>query len=150
MKTLMIDIGILIGCSIIAASTLNACSTPAIASTITIKTNHLIVLNNATSYGGNAYPVRLSKITSVTPQRHCGFFAPAIRPASQAGCVNGASVISNTKRLYSVYGGMTSQNKAAMPNMRGGSSKPRVNPVTLTSQVMATSQNSKLLGGSHA
>lgn len=59
MKSLIIDIGILIGCGIIAASTLNACSTPAIASTTAIKTNDLIVLNNATSsiHGGYASPV---------------------------------------------------------------------------------------------
>lgn len=63
------------------------------------------------SYRPSGYAGLLSKMLSVTPERHSGFFAPAIRPASQAGQMNSASVHSHTIRLQSVYDGMTSQNK---------------------------------------
>ena len=75
------------------------------------------------------YSVILSKNTSVTPQRHCGFFAPLVRPYSQYGVSNGASVSATQTRLKSLNEGMTPQNKA-MPNMWGGSICPRVNPLT--------------------
>ena len=45
---------------------------------------------------------------------------------------------------------MTRQNKPVMVNMSGGSNMPRVNPLTIISQVMVNPQNSKILGGNHA
>ena len=89
--------------------------------------------------------VYLSKSNSVTPQRHCGFFAPVIYLASQARYKYGVSAAAAHLRLQSVYDGMTPQNKAAMLNMWGGSVRPRVNPVTLISQISVT-KNSKLTG----
>jgi hypothetical protein len=86
----------------------------------------------------------LSKSTSVTPQRHCGFFAPVICLASQARYKYGVSAAASPLRLQSVYDGMTRPNKP-MANKSGGSSRPRVNPVTLISQISVI-QNSKLLG----
>ena len=94
------------------------------------------------------YSVILSKNTSVTPQRHCGFFAPLVRPYSQYGVSNGASVSATQTRLKSLYEGMTPQNKA-MPNMWGGTCIPRVNP--LTSFIIGEYlKNSKIQGGNHA
>jgi hypothetical protein len=94
------------------------------------------------------YSVILSNPNSVTPQRHCGFFAPLVRPCSQYGVSNGASVSATHTRLKSLNEGMTPQNKA-MPNMWGGSICPRVNPLTsfITGEYLKT-QNQ--IGGSHA
>ena len=90
----------------------------------------------------------LSKSTSVTPQRHCGFFAPIVCLASQASLTHGASAAASHLRLQSVYDGTTRPNKP-MANKSGGSSRPRVNPVALISHISATSLNSKLLGVAH-
>ena len=94
------------------------------------------------------YSVILSKLTSVTPQRHCGFIVPKFCLASQAVQETSASISAMQTRLYSLYEGMTRQNKV-LPNMSGGSSKPRVNPLTsiFTGDNL---KNSKLLGGNHA
>ncbi|RFC85049.1 hypothetical protein C9E89_002890 [Acinetobacter sichuanensis] len=101
------------------------------------------------SCGRSAYAVDLSKLTSVTPQRHCGFIVPKFCIGSQSMLkIQGASVSATHTRLQSLYEGMTLQNMA-MPNMQGGSSKPRVNPLTLISQISVI-LNSKLLGGNHA
>lgn len=98
----------------------------------------------------SAYAVDLSKSTSVTPQRHCGFIAPKFCKASQAAQKTSASVSATHTRLQSLYEGQTRQNKSAMANMLGGSSRPRVMPLT-SLLIGETSQNSKLLGGnSHA
>ena len=88
--------------------------------------------------------VYLSKSNSVTPQRHCGFFAPVIYLASQAKYKYGVSAAASQQRLQSVYDGMTRPNKP-MANKSGGSVRPRVNPVTLISQISVT-KNSKLTG----
>ena len=98
----------------------------------------------------SAYAVDLSKNTSVTPQRHCGFIVLNFCLASQAVQKTGASVSATQTRLYSLYEGMTRQNKSVMANMSGGSNMPRVNPLTIISQVMANLKNSKLIGGNHA
>ena len=100
------------------------------------------------SCGRSAYAVDLSKSVSVTPQRHCGFIVPKFCKASQAVQKTSASVSATQTRLYSLYEGMTRQNKPAMANMLGGSSRPRVNPLT-SFKHGEISQNSKLLGGSH-
>jgi hypothetical protein len=94
------------------------------------------------------YSVILSKLTSVTPQRHCGFIVPKFCKGSQSLHLQGASVTATQTRLQSLYEGMTRQNKV-LPNMSGGSSKPRVNPLTsiFTGDNL---KNSKLLGGNHA
>lgn len=89
----------------------------------------------------------LSKSTSVSPQRHCGFFAPVIYSASQAIKCN-AKMTTAHLRPKSVYDWMTRPNKP-MANKSGGSSRPRVNPVALISQFSVTSHNSKLLGVAH-
>jgi len=101
------------------------------------------------SYERSAYSVGLSKLTSVTPQRHCGFIVPRICIGSQSVHLYDTSVSATQTRLQSLYEGMTRQNKV-LPNMSGGSSKPRVNPLTLISQVSVILQSSKLLGGNHA
>ncbi|MEB6564008.1 hypothetical protein MXL26_01190 [Acinetobacter towneri] len=102
------------------------------------------------SLSRSAYAVDLSKSTSVTPQRHCGFIAPKFCKASQAAQKTSASVSATHTRLQSLYEGQTRQNKSAMANMLGGSSRPRVMPLT-SLLIGETSQNSKLLGGnSHA
>ena len=98
------------------------------------------------SCSNDRYAVDLSKSTSVTPQRHCGFIVPQIYKGSQSLHLYGTSVSATQTRLYSLYGGMTLQNMA-LPNMQGGSSRPRVNPSTLISQIKADAQNLKLLGG---
>ena len=98
----------------------------------------------------SAYAVDLSKSNSVTPQRHCGFIVPKFCKASQAEQKISASISAMQTRLYSLYEGMTRQNKSAMANMSGGTIRPRVNPLTIISQVMANLKNSKLIGGNHA
>ncbi len=108
--------------------------------------NQLNSIANMPKYG---YAVDLSKHISVTPQRHCGFIVPKFCLASQAVQESSASISAMQTRLYSLYEGMTRQNKVAMPNMSGGSNMPRVNPLTLISQVSVI-LNSKILGGSHA
>ena len=71
------------------------------------------------SCGRSTYAVDLSKSTSVTPQRHCGFIVPKFCKASQAVQKTSASVSATQTRLYSLYEGMTQQNKP-MANMLGG------------------------------
>ena len=105
--------------------------------------NKLFDIANAPQYG---YAVDLSKSTSVTPQRHCGFIVPKFCKASQAVQKTSASVSATHTRLQSLYEGQTRQNKSAMANMSGGSSRPRVMPLT-SHKTGETSQNSKLLGG---
>ena len=109
--------------------------------------NKLFDIANAPQYG---YAVDLSKNISVTPQRHCGFIVPKFCLASQAVQETSASISAMQTRLYSLYEGMTRQNKSAMANMSGGTIRPRVNPLTIISQVMANLKNSKLIGGNHA
>ena len=101
------------------------------------------------SCGRSAYAVDLSKNTSVTPQRHCGFIVPKFCKASQAVQKTSASVTATHTRLQSLYEGMTQQNKSAMANMLGASKTARVNPLT-SFKSGGTSQNSKVLGGNHA
>lgn len=105
--------------------------------------NKLFNIANMPKYG---YAVGLSKSTSVTPQRHCGFIVPKFCKASQAVQKTGASVSATHTRLQSLYEGQTRQNKP-MANMSGGSSRPRVMPLT-SFKHGGISQNSKLLGGS--
>ena len=100
------------------------------------------------SCGRSAYAVDLSKNTSVTPQRHCGFIVLNFCLASQAVQKTSASVLATHTRLQSLYEGQTRQNKSAMANMSGGSSRPRVMPLT-SFKHGEISQNSKLLGGNH-
>ena len=95
----------------------------------------------------SAYAVDLSKNTSVTPQRHCGFIVPKFCIGSQSMHLYGTSVSATQTRLYSLYEGMTRQNKP-MVNMSGGTCIPRVNPLTLISQI-SVNLNSKIQGGNH-
>ena len=99
------------------------------------------------SCGRSAYAVDLSKNTSVTPQRHCGFIVPKICIGSQSMHIHSTSVSATHTRLQSLYEGMTRQNKP-MVNMSGGTCIPRVNPLTLISQI-SVNLNSKIQGGNH-
>ena len=98
----------------------------------------IVVLFVAT-YGRSAYAKDLSKSVSVTPQRHCGFIVPHFCNAPQSTQNKGTSVLATHTRLKSLYEGMTLQNMA-LPNMQGGSYRPRVNPLTLISQISVTSK----------
>ena len=100
---------------------------------------------NMPKYG---YAVDLSKSNSVTPQRHCGFIVPKFCLASQAVQETSASISAMQTRLYSLYEGMTQQNKSAMANMLGGTDIPRVNPLT-SFKHGEISQNSKISVGNH-
>ena len=102
------------------------------------------------SCGRSAYAVDLSKHISVTPQRHCGFIVLNFCLASQAAQKTGASVSATPTRLQSLYEGVTRQNKSAMANMSGGTYVPRVNPLTLISQISVTSKTQKRKEASHA
>ena len=106
--------------------------------------NKLFNIANMPKYG---YAVDLSKIQSVTPQRHCGFIVPKFCKASQAVQKTSASVSATQTRLQSLYEGMTRQNKAAMPNMSGGTYVPRVNPLTslLTGENLKTQKRKEAL-----
>ena len=99
------------------------------------------------SCGKSAYAVDLSKSISVTPQRHCGFIVPKICIGSQSMHIHSTSVSATHTRLQSLYEGMTRQNKP-MVNMSGGTCIPRVNPLTLISQI-SVNLNSKVKGGNH-
>ena len=105
--------------------------------------NKLFNIANMPKYG---YAVDLSKLSSVTPQRHCGFIVPKFCIDSQSMHeIKGASITAMHTRLQSLYEGMTRQNKP-MVNMSGGSILPRVNPLTLISQI-SVNLNSKNIGG---
>ncbi|AWA48540.1 MULTISPECIES: hypothetical protein [Acinetobacter] len=91
----------------------------------------------------SAYAVDLSKNVSVTPQRHCGFFAPLNCIGSQSLHLNRVSISAMQTRLQSLYEGMTRQNKSFVANMSGGTYVPRVNPLTLISQISVTSKTQK-------
>ena len=101
------------------------------------------------SLSRSAYAVDLSKSIRVTPERHSGFFVPQICIGSQSMHIHGTSVSATQTRLYSLYEGMTRQNKP-MVNMSGGSYRPRVNPLTLISQISVNLQTQNLYGGNHA
>ena len=100
------------------------------------------------SLSRSAYAVDLSNSLSDSSHRKSDFFVPKFCKASQAVQETSASISAMQTRLYSLYEGMTRQNKV-LPNMSGGSSKPRVNPLTsiFTGDNL---KNSKLLGGNHA
>lgn len=100
------------------------------------------------SLSRSAYAVDLSKNISVTPQRHCGFIVPKFCKASQAVQKTSASVSATQTRLYSLYEGMTQQNKSAMANMLGGTDIPRVNPLT-SFKYGEKLKISKISGGNH-
>ena len=105
--------------------------------------NKLFNIANAPQYG---YAVDLSKSKSVTPQRHCGFIVPKFCIGSQSMQKTGTSISAMQTRLQSLYEGMTRQNKSFVANMSGGSFTPRVNPLTLISQI-SVNLNSKVKGG---
>ena len=95
------------------------------------------------SCGRSAYAVDLSKSISVTPQRHCGFIVPKFCIGSQSMQKTGTSISAMQTRLQSLYEGMTRQNKSFVANMSGGTYVPRVNPLTLISQISVTSKTQK-------
>ena len=110
--------------------------------------NKLFNIANMPKYG---YAVDLSKSKSVTPQRHCGFIVPKSCIDSQSMHeIQGASITAMHTRLQSLYEGMTRQNKSFVTNMSGGTNLPRVNPLTLISQISVNSKPQIKLGGNHA
>lgn len=108
----------------------------------------LLVIFLIASCARSTYAVDLSKNISVTPQRHCGFIVPKFCKASQAVQKTSASVSATQTRLYSLYEGMTQQNKSAMANMLGGTDIPRVNPLT-SFKYGEKLKISKISGGNH-
>ena len=95
------------------------------------------------------YAAILSKPISVTPQRHCGFFAPEVCPAPQAGQIK-AQWPAAPQRPQSVYDGWTCRNKTPLwGNMAGGSDWPRVAPVTLSDSQSEWANTHKQSGGHH-
>ena len=96
----------------------------------------------------SAYAVDLSNSLSDSSHRKSDFFVPKFCKASQAVQKTSASVSATQTRLYSLYEGMTQQNKSAMANMLGGTDIPRVNPLT-SFKHGEISQNSKISGGNH-
>ena len=52
-------------------------------------------------------------------------------------------------RLQSVYDGWTSQNKSVMANMRGGTNRPRVTPITHSDSQPDWAFSQNLLGVMH-
>ncbi|MCG2574334.1 hypothetical protein LVY74_12315 [Acinetobacter sp. ME22] len=118
MKTIIKDLGLLVAVWAIAVFLIASCSK-------------------------SAYAVDLSKNVSVTPQRHCGFIVPKFCIGSQSMHeIKGASITAMHTRLQSLYEGMTRQNKP-MANMSGGTYVPRVNPLTLISQISVNLQTQK-------
>ena len=107
--------------------------------------NKLFNIANAPQYG---YAVDLSNSLSVSSQRKSDFFVPKFCLASQAVQETSASVSATHTRLQSIYDGMTSQNKAAMPNMWGESKTSRVNPITSFILVKLL-KTQTVLGGNH-
>ena len=106
----------------------------------------LLVIFLIASCGRSAYAVDLSKSVSVTPQRHCGFIVPKICIGSQSMHIHSTSVSATQTRLYSLYEGMTQQNKP-MANMLGGyfeaeSESPH-------QFYIGENLNSKIQGGNH-
>ena len=95
-----------------------------------------------------AYSVDLSKSISVTPERHSGFFVPVNCATSQVEQPSSARPAA-ALRLQSVYDGWTSQNKSVMANMRGGTNRPSVTPVTLSDSQADRVKSQNLLGVSH-
>ena len=67
----------------------------------------------------SVYSKDLSKIQSDSSHRKSDFFVPKFCKASQAVQKTSASVSATQTRLYSLYEGMTQQNKP-MANMLGG------------------------------
>ena len=102
--------------------------------------NKLFDIANAPQYG---YAVDLSNSLSVSSQRKSDFFVPKFCLASQAVQETSASVSATHTRLQSLYEGMTRQNKSFVANMSGGTYVPRVNPLTLISQISVTSKTQK-------
>lgn len=124
MKTIIKDLGLLVAVWAIAVFLIASCSK-------------------------SAYAVDLSKSNSVTPQRHCGFIVPKFCIGSQSMQeTKGASITAMHTRLQSLYEGMTRQNKSFVANMSGGTVSPRVNPLTLISQISVI-PNLKLTEGNH-
>ncbi|MCH4248865.1 MAG: hypothetical protein LKF82_13725 [Acinetobacter populi] len=110
----------------------------------------LIAVLIVASCSNESYAKDLSNSLSDSSHRKSDFFVPVICIDPQSIPVNqGTSVTATLTRLQSVYDGMTSQNKAVMPNMWGESKTSRVNPVTS----IFTGDNIKtqnVLGGNHA
>lgn len=95
------------------------------------------------------YAAILSKSSSVTPQRHCGFFAPEVCPAPQAGQIK-AQWSAAPQRPQSVNDGWTCRNTTPLwGNMAGGSTRPRVTPVTHSDPKSERANTQKLVGGHH-
>ena len=91
------------------------------------------------------YAGLLSKGYSVTPQRHCGFFAPAIRLDSQPGPIK-AQWPAAPQRPQSVYDGWTSLNATPARGIGEADYSPRVTPVTLSDSQAERGQTHQAIG----
>lgn len=100
---------------------------------------------NMPKYG---YAVDLSNSLSDSSHRKSDFFVPKFCKASQAVQKTSASVSATQTRLQSVNGWVTSQNKAAMPNMWGASKTARVSP-SANFMLVEISKTQTVLGGNH-
>ena len=94
------------------------------------------------------YPAILSKSYSVTPQRHCGFFAPEVCPAPQAGQTK-AQWSAAPQRPQSVYDGWTSLNTTPAREIGEADYSPRVTPVTLSDSQSERGQTHQAIGAHH-
>ena len=103
------------------------------------------------SLSRSAYAVDLSKIQSVTPQRHCGFIVLNFCLASQAAQKTSASVSATHTRLQSLYGEWTLQNKIPLVgNMQGRTNGLRVAlPTSFIYQNELAFTQKLPLGGNH-
>ena len=108
----------------------------------------IVLIGGLSQCSQTAYAGHLSKQTSVTPERHSGFFVPVNCATSQVEQPSSARPAA-ALRLQSVYDGWTSQNKSVMANMRGGTNRPRVTPVTLSDSQADRVKPQNLLGVSH-
>ena len=96
----------------------------------------------------NAYSKDLSNSLSDSSHRKSDFFVPKFCKASQAVQKTSASVSATQTRLQSVNGWVTSQNKAAMPNMWGASKTARVSP-SANFMLVEILKTQTVLGGNH-
>lgn len=133
--------------ALIATMALSQC-TPALAvSTKPITTQIPLSAKPITTQSLSRYAGVLSKPKSVTPQRHCGFFAPVIRLDSQTRSTT-AQRAAAPIRLQSVYDGWIRPNTTPLwGNRSSGTVRPRVAPVTLSDSQSERAITQNLTGG---
>lgn len=91
----------------------------------------------------------LSKLNSVTPQRHRGFFVPVFS-TSQADTTEAKQHFSQVQSVHTSYGWVTLQNKPYGKYAGRYLLRPRVNPPTLLTLFNSVVSTQNLTGGNHA